>query len=183
MIKRKSPVFPRLNETEMAAFLAIQRVRMQWARREGIVERGGDGLYDLPIATAQWLKYERGRHAKGQRRSEIERQRARFIKAKADAAELRLATLNRSLASPDDIIERVKTVSLRIRNKLLTSLPRIARSCYSAPSATEAILAARREFDLLIAELSALQDGGSTTEFEVVNASTQTTATALHSPT
>jgi phage terminase Nu1 subunit (DNA packaging protein) len=168
MIKRKSPVFPRLNETEMAAFLAIQRVRMQWARREGIVERGGDGLYDLPIATAQWLKYERSRSAKGQRRSEIERQRARFIKAKADAAELRLATLNYSLVSPADIIERVKTVCLRIRNKLLTSTPRIARACYSSPSVGEATLVARREVDVLLAELAALEDGGPTTEFEVV---------------
>ena len=184
MVKRKlRQNFPRLNQRGMAEFLAITPSRLEWAGREGIVKRERDGSYRPEIVTAQWLAYERERNAKGNRRSEFERERARLTRAKAEAAERKLALLDHALVGTDDIIERVKTVSLRIRNKLLTSLPRIARSCYSAPSATEATLAARREFDLLIAELSALQDGGSTTEFEVVNASTQTTATALHSPT
>jgi len=182
-MKRKPPVFPRLNQREMAAFLGIKYVRLEWATHEGIVERDSQGLYHPEIVTAQWLTYERSRNAKSARRSEFERQRARLTRAKAEAAERKLAQLDHALVGTGDIVERLKVVCLRIRNKLLMSLPRIARGCYSAPSATEAILAARREFDLLIAELSALQDGGSTTEFEVINASTQTTATALHSPT
>jgi len=152
----------------MAEFLAITPSRLEWAGREGIVKRERDGSYRPEIVVGQWLKYERGRNSKGQRRTEIERQRARFIKAKADAAELRLATLNRSLINPDDMIEQVKAACLRIRNKMLIATPRVARACYSSPSVNEAVLAARREFDVLLAELSALDEDGTGTELEVV---------------
>lgn len=47
------------------------------------------------------------------------------------------------------------------------SLLRIAHSCYSASSVSEAVQAARREFDVLIAELSVLEEGGR--DFEVVH--------------
>jgi phage terminase Nu1 subunit (DNA packaging protein) len=151
----------------MAAFLGIKRVRLKWATlQQGIVERDADGLYRPEIATAQWLRYER-QNTKTSRRSEFERERVRLTRAKAEAAERKLALLDHALVGTGDIIERVKTVSLRIRNKLLTSLPRIARSCYSASSVSEAVQAARREFDILIAELSALEDGGK--GFEVVH--------------
>jgi phage terminase Nu1 subunit (DNA packaging protein) len=169
-VKRKSLVFPRLNETEMAAFLGIQRVRMQWARREGIVERDANGLYHPEVVTRAWLAYERSPRARGRKRgSEFERQRARLTKAKAEAAERKLALLDHALVGTDDIVERLKVVCLRIRNKLLTAVPRIARACYSAPSVGEAVSAARSEFDLVISELSALQEDGIHAEFEVVS--------------
>lgn len=169
MVKRKSPAFPRLNQRGMAEFLTITPSRLEWASHEGIVKRERDGLYRPEIVTAQWLTYERGRTAKGQRRSEFERQRVRLTRAKAEVAERRLALLDHALVGTGDIVDRVKAVSLRIRNKLLTSLPRIARSCYSAPSVSEAMSAARREFDLLISELSALQESALQAEFEVVS--------------
>jgi hypothetical protein len=168
-MKRKPPVFPRLNQREMAAFLSIKYVRLEWATHEGIVERDSQGLYHPEIVTAQWLTYERSRNAKSARRSEFERQRARLTRAKAEAAERKLAQLDHALVGTGDIVERLKVVCLRIRNKLLTSLPRIARGCYSAPSVSEAMSAARREFDLVINELSALQEDGIHAEFEVVS--------------
>lgn len=151
----------------MAEFLSITPSRLEWAGREGIVKREADGCYRPEIVTAQWLKYERGRSAKGQRQSEFERQRARLTAAKATVAERKLMQLDRALVGTNDIIEQVKTVSLRIRNKLLTAVPRIARSCYAAPSAAEAVKAARAEFDVVILELSSLEDGGK--DFEVVH--------------
>jgi hypothetical protein len=168
MVKRKSPVFPRLNQRGMAEFLAITPSRLEWAGHEGIIKRERNGSYRPELVTAQWLKYERSRTAKGQRRSEFERQRARLVAAKAEVAERKLALLDHALVGTGDIVERVKALSLRIRNKLVTALPRIARGCYSAPSVSEAMSAARREFDLVISELSALQESEIQGELEVV---------------
>jgi hypothetical protein len=144
----------------MADFLAIKRQRLSWATREGIIPREADGSYRPEIVVGQWLKYERGRSAKGKHRSELEQERVRLTRAKADAAVRRLAILDHGLVGTADIIELVKTVSLRIRNKLTAALPRISRACYAAPSEKESMAAARREFDVLLAELSALKNAG-----------------------
>jgi phage terminase Nu1 subunit (DNA packaging protein) len=151
----------------MAGFLSIKRERLQWATREKIVERSEDGSYQPEIVTPAWLKYERSRSTKGKNRSELERERVRLTKAKAEAAERRLAILDRDLISTAAIVEKTKTVCLRIRNKLLLSVPRIGRSCYAAASEKESVTAVRREMDILLAELSALKDDGAS-NFEVV---------------
>ena len=110
-----------------------------------------------------------GLHARGKKRSEFERQRSRLTRAKAEAAERKLAMLDRALVGTGDIIERAKSVCLRIKSKLQAALPRIARNCYYAPNLTEALFKVRAEFDLLIAELSALEAGeGVHPEFVVV---------------
>jgi hypothetical protein len=164
----KSPAFPKLNQTQMAAFLSIKRVRLSWATREAIVERDADGSYRPEIVTAQWLKYERGRIDKKAGRSEFERQRVRLTRAKAEEVERRLAILDHSLLGTDDIVQGVKTVCLRIKSKLQAALPRLTRACYHAPNLAEALKNSRREFDLLIAELFALEANGEATQFEVV---------------
>ena len=152
----------------MAAFLGIKPSRLEWAGKEGIIERDEHGRYPSETVTAQWLTYERALHVKGGKRSEFERQRARLTRAKAEAAERKLAMLDRALVGTGDIIERAKAVCLRIKSKLQAALPRIARSCYYAPNVTESLFKVRAEFDLLIAELSALEAGEHPTEFEVV---------------
>jgi hypothetical protein len=152
----------------MADFLVIKRERLSWATREGIVERDADGSYRPEIVTGQWLNYERGRSAKKSRSSEFERQRARLTAAKASTAERRLAQLDHSLINGDDMIASVKTVCLRIKSKLQAALPRLTRACYHAPNLTEALKSSRGEFDLLIGELSALEDGSAPARFEVV---------------
>jgi len=48
-----------------------------WAVNEGIIEPDEQGRYPCETVTAQWLQYERALHAKGKKRSEFERQRAR----------------------------------------------------------------------------------------------------------
>jgi len=152
----------------MAAFLGIKPSRLEWAGKEGIIKRDEQGRYPCETVTAQWLEYERALHAKGRKRSEYERQRVRLTRAKAEAAERKLAMLDRALVGTSDIIERAKAVCLRIKSKLQAALPRIARSCYYAPNVTESLFKVRAEFDLLIAELSALEAGEHPTEFEVV---------------
>ena len=150
----------------MAAFLSIKAERLAWAGREGIVERDADG-YRPEVVTAQWLKYERQRTAKKKAGNEFERQRARLTRAKAEAAERQLALLDRSLINGDDMIQTVKTVCLRIKSKLQAAIPRLTRACYHAPNFTAALKSSRGEFDLLISELSALENGEAT-QFEVV---------------
>lgn len=152
----------------MAAFLQIKPERLEWAGREKIIDRDKDGSYRPEIITGQWLKYERGRNITRARRSEFERQRARLTRAKAEIVERNLAVLDGSLVNCDDMIESVKTVCLRIKSKLQAALPRIARACYHAPNLTEALKMLRGEFDLLISELSALENGAGPTQFELV---------------
>jgi hypothetical protein len=83
----------------------------------------------------------------------------RLTRAKAEAAERKLAVLDRALVGTGDIIEPTKAVCLRIKSKLQAALPRIARGCYYAPNLTEALFKVRGEFDLLLAELSSLEAG------------------------
>jgi len=162
--------FPRLNQQQMADFLSMKAVTLGWATRNGIVERDGDGSYRPEIVTGQWLKYERGRAAKKAGRSEFERQRVRLTKMKADVVERRLCQLDGSLVGTDDIVASMKTVCLRIKSKLQAALPRITRACYHAPNLTEALKGSRAEFDVLISELSTLENDTAPTQFEVVNA-------------
>jgi phage terminase Nu1 subunit (DNA packaging protein) len=160
--------FPKLSQQKMADFLGIKRERLSWATREGLVSRNSDDSYQPEIVTPAWLKYERSRAAKKSGKSELEKERVRLTRAKADAAERRLAILDRDLISTAAIVEKTKTVCLRIRNKLLLSVPRIGRSCYAAASEKESITAVRREMDILLAELSALKNAGPPSNFEVV---------------
>jgi hypothetical protein len=153
----------------MAAFLGIKYVRLEWATHEGIVKRDDAGKYHPETVTPAWLEYERGRSAKREHRSEFERERIRLTRAKADAAERRLAVLDHALVGTSDIIELTKTVALRIRNKMMVAIPKISRACYSAPSAKEATHAVRREFDILLGELSALKPDRRRGQFEVVH--------------
>jgi hypothetical protein len=167
-MKPQSPTFPRLNQRQVAAFLGIKTSRLEWAGKEGIIQRDDDGFYRPELVTGQWLKYERSRNAKGERRSVLERERARLTGAKAEAAERKLAMLDQALVGSGDIIERARAVCLRIKSKLQAALPRLARGAYYAPDLTEALFKVRSEFDLLIAELSALSEDESVSEFEVV---------------
>jgi hypothetical protein len=86
-MNRETPVFPRLNQRQMAAFLGIKPSRLESAGNEGIIKRDEQGLYPCETVTAEWLDYERGLHAKGRKRSEFERQRARLTPPKSEAAE------------------------------------------------------------------------------------------------
>jgi hypothetical protein len=167
-MKRKSLVFPKLNQREMAAFLAIKPERLEWAGRECIIDREKDKFYRPEIVTPQWLEYERERLAKKAGTSELEQQRVRLVRAKAEREERRLALMDRSLLSTHDIVESVKMVCLRIKSKLQAALPRLARGCHHALNVPEALRVARTEFDLLIGELGALDGAGTVQQFEVV---------------
>jgi hypothetical protein len=152
----------------MADFLGIKRERLSWATREKIVEKDEAGWYHPEIVTAQWLNYERARATKKAGRGEFERQRVRLTKAKAEAAERRLAMLDGTLLGTEAIVESVKTVCLRIKSKLQSALPGLTRSVFHAPNLNEALRRSRAEFDVVIAELSALDNSTRAAEFEVV---------------
>jgi len=158
-----------VNQRQLADLLRVLPERISQATNRGILHRVNDSTdYDLDNAVGEWLEYERALHARGKKRSEFEQQRARLTRAKAEAAERKLALLDRALVGTGDIIERAKAVCLRIKSKLQAALPRIARNCYYAPNVTESLFKVRAEFDLLIAEFSALEAGEHPTEFEVV---------------
>ena len=166
----ESPTFPRLNQRQMATFLGIKPSRLEWAGREGIVKRDPDGFYPCETVTAQWLEYERGRRAKANRRSQLERERAALTRAKRELMELRLAAMREKLVDLDSIAGTLRAVCLRIRSKFQAALPRLARGCYYAPSLQESSNKVRTEFDVLLSELSSLGENDLVLEasFEVV---------------
>jgi len=145
--------FPRLDQRQMAAFLRVKPSRLEWAGKEGIVRRDPDGFYPCETVTAQWLEYERGQRAKGNRRSQLERERAALTRADLDSS---AGTL--------------RAVCLRIRSKFQAALPRLARGCYYAPGLQESLNKVRTEFDALLSELSSLGENDLVLEpsFEVV---------------
>jgi hypothetical protein len=165
----KMPEFPNLNQRELAAFLGIDPKRLERATHAGIVMREGS-LYPLAAATAQWLAYERSQNSRSKRRSALEREKAAFTKARRELAQLRLATLRGEMVNVNETAGALKAVCLRIRSRLQAALPRISRACYYAPSMEEAAKKVRTEFDLLMAELSAIDKDAlmSGTPFEVV---------------
>jgi hypothetical protein len=169
MPKAKNPVFPRLNQRQMADFLGINDVRLAWAVRQKIVEPDKNGLYPVDVVTAKWLAYERGPRARsrGREGSEFEKQRARLTRLRAEGEARKLAVLDGSLTNNDDMVQLAKTVCLRIRAKLQTALPRIARGCYHAKDVTEALKVARSEFDVALSELAVLQNFTGASEFGV----------------
>jgi hypothetical protein len=171
MSKSKPVVFPKLSQRQMADFLGTTETRMEWAYRNKIVEREPDGRYRPEAVTPKWLAYERSprSRSKGRVSSGFERERARLTRLRAEEVSRRLALLDGSLLSTADIVETVKSVCLRIKSKLQAAIPRIARSCYHAPNVNQALKNARSEFDAVIAELSALENGAAAPrQFEVV---------------
>jgi hypothetical protein len=157
----------------MAAFLGLKPARLEWGLHEKIVERGADGFYHPEVVTLQWLTYERAQADKRAGNNELERQRERLTKAKADIVERRLAEIDGSLIGSTAIVETLRTVCTRIRSKMQAALPRLTRACFHAPNLVEALKRSRAEFDILLAELSALKDLG-TTKFEVVKDESET---------
>ena len=162
--------FPRLDQREMAAFLRVKPSRLEWAGKEGIVRRDPDGFYPCETVTAQWLEYERGQRAKGNRRSQLERERAALTRAKRELMELRLAAMREKLVDLDSSAGTLRAVCLRIRSKFQAALPRLARGCYYAPGLQESLNKVRTEFDALLSELSSLGENDLVLEpsFEVV---------------
>jgi phage terminase Nu1 subunit (DNA packaging protein) len=112
----ESPIFPRLNQRQMAAFLGIKPSRLEWAGKGGIVKRDPDGFYPCETIAAQWLEYERGQRAKGNRRSQLERERAALTRAKRELTELRLAAMREKLVDLDSSAGTLRAVCLRIRS-------------------------------------------------------------------
>jgi hypothetical protein len=164
------PPFPPLNQRQMAAFLGIDQSRLERATHVGTVERRADKLYDPVPVTAQWLAFERARASSGKRRSQLEQEKAALTRARRELVQLRLSILRGEMVNVDETAGALKASCLRIRSRLQAALPRIARGCYYAPNVDEASRKVRSEFDLLMAELTALDKEAlmSETPFEVV---------------
>ena len=165
------PVTVRVNQRQLALHLRVDAKRMDWAQQEGIIHRiDGTMEYDLHSAVGEWLEYERRKRETSKRRSELEREKAALTKARRELVQLRLSTLRGEMVNVNDTAGALKAVCLRIRSKLQAALPRISRGCYYAPNSEEAAKKVRTEFDLLMAELSALDKQAlmSQTAFEVV---------------
>jgi hypothetical protein len=104
------------------------------------------------------LEYERAQHAKGKRRSLLERERATLTRVKRELGELRLAALRQKLVDLDERAAALRAVCLRIRSKFQAALPRVARRCYYAANLQKSVDKVRAEFDVVLSELSSLSE-------------------------
>lgn len=157
--RRKPEEFPNLSQREMAAFLDIDPKRLERATHLGIVSRLEDGSYSAAIATRQWLVYERSRNQTAKRRSELERQKVRLARVKAELAERNLAILDAGWVTTDSVVSSFHAVCTRIKAKFGASLARLAHGAYYAKSLDEALGRVRKVYEELLSELAALKAG------------------------
>jgi len=93
-----------VNQRQLADLLRVLPERISQATNRGILHRVNDSTdYDLDDAVGEWLGYERALHARGKKRSEFEQHHARLTRAEAEAAERKLALLDRALVGTGDI--------------------------------------------------------------------------------
>jgi Phage terminase large subunit (GpA) len=152
-----APIFPRLNQLQMAEFISIDVNRLVWAGRKGIVSRDEDGWYRPEVVTHEWLTYERSRSTKSERKSTLERERTRLTRAKAEISELRLGVQRKQLMEVGASTEILRAACVRLRSKFSASSQRIARGAFHANSLNDALSNVRAEYDLLLSELSNLE--------------------------
>jgi phage terminase Nu1 subunit (DNA packaging protein) len=148
-----------VNQRQLADLLRVLPERISQATNRGVIHRvNGSTDYDLDSAVGEWLEYERAQHAKGKRRSLLERERAALTRIKRELGELRLAAMRQKLVDLDESAGALRAVCLRIRSKFQAALPRVARGCYYAASLQESVDKVRAEFDVVLSELSALSE-------------------------
>jgi Trp operon repressor len=161
--------FPRLNQRELAEHLGVDVMRIERATRTGVITRGPDKLYPSAVAVREWLTYERSRNLTAKRRSELERQKARLARVKAELAERKLAVLDVGWVKTDDVVSSFHAVCVRLRAKFQASLSRITHGAYYAKSLEEATNRVRKVYEELLAELAALK-AGPLEELQIVSA-------------
>jgi len=118
----------------IAKLLDLSERRVQQLSREGVIPKANRGQYDLIGSVRGYVRYLRDQALKAQAGApDYAAERARFIRARADLAEMEAEEKRRSLIAADEIEAAWIAVLALLRTRLLGLPDRLAPQVWAFP--------------------------------------------------
>jgi phage terminase Nu1 subunit (DNA packaging protein) len=122
----------------IAKLLDLSERRVQQLSREGVIPKAERGQYDLIGSVRGYVRYLRDQAVKAQAGApDYMAERARFIRARADLAEMDAQEKRRSLIAADQIEGAWIAVLALLRTRLLGLPDRLAPQAFEQPTVGE----------------------------------------------
>ena len=122
----------------IAKLLDLSERRVQQLSREGVIPKAERGQYDLIGSVRGYVRYLRDQAVKAQAGApDYMAERARFIRARADLAEMDAQEKRRSLIAADQIEVAWIAVLALLRTRLLALPDRLAPQAFEQPTVGE----------------------------------------------
>ena len=119
----------------IAKLLDLSERRVQQLSREGVIPKAERGQYDLIGSVRGYVRYLRDQALKSQAGApDYMAERARFIRARADLAEMEAQQKRRSLIAADQIEAAWIAVLALLRTRLLALPDRLASQAFDQPT-------------------------------------------------
>lgn len=119
----------------IARLLDLSERRVQQLSREGVIPKAERGQYDLIGAVRGYVRYLRDQAQKAQAGApDYAAERARFIRARADLAEMEAQEKRRALIAADQIEAAWIAVLALLRTRMLALPDRLAPQAFDQPT-------------------------------------------------
>ena len=119
----------------ISRLLDLSERRVQQLSREGVIPKAERGQYDLIGSVRGYVRYLRDQALKAQAGApDYAAERARFIRARADLAEMEAEEKRRSLIAADQIEAAWIAVLALLRTRLLSLPDRLAPQAFDQPT-------------------------------------------------
>lgn len=119
----------------IARLLDLSERRVQQLSREGVIPKAERGQYDLIGSVRGYVRYLRDQAQKAQAGApDYAAERARFIRARADLAEMEAEEKRRTLIAADQIEAAWIAILALLRTRLLALPDRLAPQAFNQPS-------------------------------------------------
>jgi phage terminase Nu1 subunit (DNA packaging protein) len=119
----------------IARLLDLSERRIQQLSREGVIPKAERGQYDLIGSVRGYVRYLRDQALRAQAGApDYAAERARFIRARADLAEMEAEEKRRSLIAVDEIEAAWIAVLALLRTRLLALPDRLAPQAFDQPT-------------------------------------------------
>ena len=119
----------------IARLLDLSERRIQQLSREGVIPKAERGQYDLIGSVRGYVRYLRDQALRAQAGApDYAAERARFIRARADLAEMEAEEKRRSLIAADEIEAAWIAVLALLRTRLLALPDRLAPQAFDQPT-------------------------------------------------
>jgi phage terminase Nu1 subunit (DNA packaging protein) len=119
----------------IARLLDLSERRIQQLSREGVIPKAERGQYDLIGSVRGYVRYLRDQALRAQAGApDYAAERARFIRARADLAEMEAEEKRRSLIAADEIEAAWIAVLALLRTRLLALPDRLAPQAFEQPT-------------------------------------------------
>ena len=119
----------------IAKLLDLSERRVQQLSREGVIPKAERGQYDLIGSVRGYVRYLRDQAVKSQAGApDYMAERARFIRARADLAEMEAQEKRRSLIAADQVEAAWVAVLALLRTRLLALPDRLAPQAFEQPT-------------------------------------------------